>query len=342
MVRRPGRAELVRLVALVQSADHVCCRYRVSAFRPAFARAGYTLDVTPMPRSWAGCIRLFRSLRTADAVLLQRSLPPPYLTAALRRHARHLVFDFDDAVWLRDSYAPKGFVSRKRAARFQAIIAAADHVVAGNRYLAGRVAGVPVTVIPTCVDPAQYPVAAHATPGVTLAWVGSQSTLRGLDRFRPTLEEIGRAVPGARLRVVSDATLALDHLPVEFVPWSSAGEVAALAGADVGVAWVPDDPWSRGKCGLKVIQYQAAGLPVVANPVGVQAKLVRGGRTGYLATTADEWVAAVRKLAADPALRRRLGAAGRQQVEAAYSVAAAAEARADVLAGARPVLAAAG
>src|SRR6478752_4464519 len=100
MVRRPGRAEPVRLVALVESADHVCCRYRVSAFRPEFARAGYTLDVNPMPRTWAGCIRLFRSLRTADAVLLQRLLPPPYLTAALRRHARHLIFDFDDAVWL--------------------------------------------------------------------------------------------------------------------------------------------------------------------------------------------------------------------------------------------------
>jgi len=332
----------VRLVALVESADHVCCRYRVSAFRPAFARAGFTLDVTPMPRTWAGCIRLFRSLRTADAVLLQRLLPPPYLTAALRRHARHLIFDFDDAVWLRDSYAPKGFVSRKRAARFQAVLAAADHVVAGNRYLAGRVTGVPVTVIPTCVDPTQYSVAGHANAGVTLAWVGSRSTLRGLELFRPTLEEIGRSVPGTRIRVISDATLSLDHLQVEFVPWSSAGEAAALAGADVGIAWVPDDPWSRGKCGLKVIQYQAAGLPVVANPVGVQAKLVRSGRNGYLAHTTDDWVSAVRKLASDPALRRRLGSAGRDQVEAAYSVAAGGEAWAEVLAGVCPVLAAAG
>jgi glycosyltransferase involved in cell wall biosynthesis len=83
---------------------------------------------------------------------------------------------------------------------------------------------------------------------------------------------------------------------------------------------VPDDPWSRGKCGLKVLQYQAAGLPVIANPVGVQAELVRNGETGLLARTAYEWVAAVRRLAYDPELRRRLGAAGRRTVEERYSV----------------------
>jgi glycosyltransferase involved in cell wall biosynthesis len=83
---------------------------------------------------------------------------------------------------------------------------------------------------------------------------------------------------------------------------------------------VPDDPWSRGKCGLKVLQYQAAGLPVVANPVGVQGAFVRPGETGIPATTPDGWVSAVRQLAADVDLRRRLGVAGRKQVEASYSV----------------------
>ena len=85
---------------------------------------------------------------------------------------------------------------------------------------------------------------------------------------------------------------------------------------------MPDDPWSRGKCGLKVLQYQAAGLPVVANPVGVQTEFVRDGQTGFLATTTEEWVSAIRQLAGDAETRRRLGAAGRRQVEAGYSVAA--------------------
>jgi glycosyltransferase involved in cell wall biosynthesis len=100
---------------------------------------------------------------------------------------------------------------------------------------------------------------------------------------------------------------------------------------------VPDDPWSRGKCGLKVLQYQAAGLPVVANPVGVQADMVRDEKTGYLVETTENWVAAVRRLAADPTLRRRLGTAGRAQVESTYNVTAGGAAWAGVLDRIRPL-----
>ena len=305
---------------------------------PRVCPAGYTLEITPLPLSWVACLRLFRTLRSADVVILQRRLLSPFLVASLRKHARHLIFDFDDAVWLRDSYSPKGFESRKRTGRFRSIIDAADQVVAGKRHLAVQTRA-HATVIPTCVDPGRYPLATHNNPGVTLVWVGSKSTLRGLERFRPTLEEIGRTVPGVRLRVISDTPLSLDYLPVDFVPWTADGEATALATGDIGIAWVPDDPWSRGKCGLKVLQYQAARLPVVANPVGVQAEMVRFERTGYLAESTEEWVAAVRHLADDPVLRRRLGAAGRAQVVSTYSVAAGGAAWAGVLAQIRPLAA---
>jgi glycosyltransferase involved in cell wall biosynthesis len=280
-------------------------------------------------------------LPSADAVLLQRRLLPPFLLATLRRAARVLIFDFDDAIWLRDSYTPNGFDSRKRSTRFRVVTAAADHIVAGNRFLAEAVVGTPTSVIPTCVDPAAYRVAEPHSPVRTLVWVGSASTLRGLDRFRPTLEAVGRAVPGVRLRLISDAALSFDHLPVEFVPWSADREAAALATADVGIAWVPDDPWSRGKCGLKILQYQAAGLPVVANPVGVQADMVRHGRTGYLAETTEQWVSAIRLLD-DPVTRFRLGSEGRKQVEASFGVAAGSRLWIDVLNRVFPRAAAAG
>jgi glycosyltransferase involved in cell wall biosynthesis len=269
-------------------------------------------------------LNLFRSLRSADAVVLQRRLLPAFELALLRRWARTLVFDFDDAVWLRDSYSPKGFESAKRARRFRATVQAADLVFAGNAHLAdeARAHGARrVVVVPTCVEPSGYPVAAHDSPAVRLVWVGSSSTLQGLERFRDVLEAIGRAVPGVRLKLICDRFLQFQHLPVDAVPWAEATEAAELADAEVGIGCVPDDPWSRGKCGLKVLQYHAAGLPVIANPVGVQSEFVRDGATGFLATTPDEWVAAVRRLATDAELRRRLGAAGRQQVEERYSVA---------------------
>ncbi len=103
-------------------------------------------------------------------------------------------------------------------------------------------------------------------------------------------------------------------------PWTEAGEASEIAAGDVGVSWVPDDDWSRGKCGLKVLQYMAAGLPVVANPVGVHAEMVRDGETGFLAATTEQWVEAVGRLAHNPELRRRMGRAGRQLLEAKYTV----------------------
>jgi glycosyltransferase involved in cell wall biosynthesis len=316
-----------RIVALVESESHVCCRYRVAAFRPVLEAAGYSVALRPLPGSLWRRVRVYRSLRTADVVVLQRRLLPAFELALLRRRAGRLVFDFDDAVWLRDSYSPKGPTSGRRARRFRAAVRSADLVFAGNDYLAAEAARYTtadrVAVIPTCVDPATYPVARHDGPAgaVRLVWVGSSSTLQGLERFRGTLEAVGRAVPGARLKLVCDRFLTLKHLPVDPVPWSPDTEAAELASSDVGIGWVPDDSWSRGKCGLKVLQYQAAGLPVVANPVGVQGGLVRDGETGFAAVTADEWISAIRRLADDPGLRLRLGSAGRRQVEEGYSVA---------------------
>ena len=314
----------MKVVALVESADHVCCRYRLVAFRPALENGGYDLRLEPLPRSLWGRVQLYRSLRSADAVVLQRRLLPGLELGLLRRWARRLIFDFDDALWLRDSYSPKGFESGKRSRRFRAIVQAADVVFAGNPTLAAEARNHTdrVAVIPTCVDPTAYPTAGHADRSpVRLAWVGSSSTLRGLERFRDTLDAVGRAIPGVRLKLICDRFLTFDHLPVDPVPWLATTEAAELAASDVGIGWVPDDPWSRGKCGLKVLQYQAAALPVVANPVGVQADFVRDGVTGFLAETREQWVEAVRRLAADAELRRRLGEAGRKQVEDEYSVA---------------------
>jgi glycosyltransferase involved in cell wall biosynthesis len=315
----------VRLVALVESPDHVCCRYRLAAFRPYLEAAGHTLDLRPWPRRWWSRLRLSHHLRGADVVILQRRLLPIWLLYLLRCAAPRLVFDFDDAVFLRDSYSPRGLHSAARLHRFMATVETADVVVAGNPYLADearRWAAAPgrVHLVPTCVEPTRYIPARHQGAGVELVWVGSSSTLQGLEMVRPLLEQVGRDVPGARLKLVSDRFLRLDHLPVVECPWTEDGEAADIAAADVGVSWVPDDLWSRGKCGLKVLQYMAAGLPVVANPVGVQAEMVRHGETGFLARTPAEWVEALRRLAADPDLRRRLGAAGRRRAEAEFSV----------------------
>jgi glycosyltransferase involved in cell wall biosynthesis len=281
-------------------------------------------------------MRLASQLPLFDAVILQRRLPTLWELASLHRQARRLIFDFDDAVFHRDSFSHKGLESRRRRSRFSAVVQVADVVVAGNAWLAERAkragAGY-VVVVPTCVEPSAYPLAHHESQsgGLLLVWVGSSSTLRGLESARDQFDHIGKSIRNVRLKLVCDRFASFRRLPVEPCVWRASAEAAEIAAADVGISWLPDDDWTRGKCGLKVLQYMAAGLPVVANPVGVQAAMVVHGRTGFLATTPYEWVAAIRTLAEDADLRRRMGVAARQRVERDFSVEAGARRWCEIL-----------
>ncbi len=316
----------MHLAALVENPDHVCCRYRFAAFRAQLEAAGHRLDLVSFPRALWGRYRLGPDLAHYDAVVIQRRLLPGWMLNRLRRYVRRLFFDLDDAIYLRDSHDPRGLHDRRRLRRFAAVCRTADGIIAGNAFLADaarRQGARAVRVIPTCVDPALYPPAQHRRKTrVQLVWIGSSSTLKGLKQIAPLLEHMGQHCPGVRLKLVCDAFLHLEHLPIDEVSWSEEGEAGELAGADIGIAWVPDDDWSRGKCGLKVLQYMAAGLPVVANPVGVQSEMIRQGETGFLASTATEWADAIAKLANDPGLRQRMGEAGRRRVEREFSVTA--------------------
>ena len=95
-----------------------------------------------------------------------------------------------------------------------------------------------------------------------------------------------------------------------------------LLSFDAGVMPLPDEPWARFKCGLKLLQYMAAGLPAVASPVGVNPEIVAHGETGFLATTREEWTTSLDELLSDAGKRAEFGAAGRRRVAERYSVAA--------------------
>jgi glycosyltransferase involved in cell wall biosynthesis len=317
-----------RLIALVESHDHVCHRYRVHPFAAALAAAGVALEARVLPaRPWSR-VGAVLSAKRHPAVLLQRKLLPAGTLALLRRSTRRLIFDFDDAVFHRDSYHPAGIVCRDRARRFASTMRVADVVLAGNRHLArcavehGAPAG-RVALMPTCIDPDRYFMASHdvSASKPDLVWIGSSSTLRGLEQKAALWSDVGRAVPGLRVRLIADRAATLGSLHVLPVPWDERTEAQNLALGGIGISWMPDDEWSRGKCGLKILQYHAAGLPVIANRVGIHTELVQHGRTGFLADTPAEWADAVRALA-DPDLRAHMGRAGREAVASRFSVAA--------------------
>ena len=221
------------------------------------------------------------------------------------------------------------------ARKIDRLMRGAAVVVAGNAYLAdrARAAGArDVAIIPSVVDLDRYPVVPPAAGGPpVIGWIGSPSTAAALDAIAPAL---ARACAGGRARVVLVGVtpgLRAWPFPCEERPWVDGREAADIAGFDIGIMPLVDEPWSRGKCGFKLVQYLACGRPAVASPVGVNPDIVIDGETGLLASTEDEWVAALDRLIGDGALRARLGAAGRAHVEARYALQRTAPLVADVL-----------
>ncbi len=315
----------MRIVAFTEGVDHVCSRYRIQAYAGELERRGWRLQLVPLARRTLDRYSQFEQARQADVVILQRKLLPLWQLRLLRKQSAVLVYDFDDALFGRDSFARKGSSSLSRLARFWATIYSADLVLAGNNFLAQQAARYievdRVRAVPTTVDPTRYPQATHPERGgaLRLAWIGQPSTLACLVRAQPLWTAAAARLPHLELRVICSRFPELSDIRVVERPWSSHREGPELAACDVGVSWLPNDTWSQGKCGLKVLQYMAAGLPVVANPVGPNRQLVVHGQTGLLAETPEEWAAALAQLAADQPLRARLGAAGRRFVEQHYS-----------------------
>jgi glycosyltransferase involved in cell wall biosynthesis len=328
-----------RVLVITTNLNQASFRLRIDALRPLLARRGFDLDVQVRPQNLIARWKLLQSARDYHAVLLQRKLIDPIDARLLRRRARKIFFDLDDAVMFHNHEV--GLLSRWRTdRRFDATVDIVDQVVAGNDYLAAMFhqRGRTVTVLPTCIDPARYRIKEHAnaTP-VGLVWIGSASTLPYLAERMDALAEANQRVK-IKLTVIADRMLdpedadIAEGMPMHFVPWSLEGEADALLRGDIGIAPTPDDRWTRGKCGFKILQYMAAGLPAIASPVGANAEIVRHDESGLLASTHPQWVDAIVRLSSDVNLRRRIGQAGRERVERDYSLPRAADAWAELLA----------
>jgi glycosyltransferase involved in cell wall biosynthesis len=209
-----------------------------------------------------------------------------------------------------------------------AILRAANIVVAGNEYLAtyAREFNEQVVVIPSVVDTDSYlPLSGDRHPGddrVIIGWIGSDPNRGDLASMRPVFDWLGEhCKERAVLRIVSDCPLGMETgLRQEFVPWTLASSRAELRQFDIGIMPLDDNEWNRGKCGFKLIQYMAVGAATVASPVGVNQEIVIDGETGYLAATAHEWQQRLASLIEDNQVRVQMGHAARKRVEQHYSV----------------------
>lgn len=278
-------------------------------------------------------VQLARALR-ADVIFVQRGLfrhsSPPLLEGLVKLVGgkllrRRILYHCDDALY---TVVPPRFY----AARFRW----ADCVLTGNREIASvaRRSNSNVVLMEGGVDVSRYPLKRHVDGDrVVLGWVGSGAP-SVLHELVPALVELTRD-PRVHVKVVSDVPFRCPALDGRLTsePWTPEREFEIFSDFDIGVMPLADTAYNRGKEAFKLKEYMAAGLPVVASPVGHNTEVVEHGVNGFLASTTEEWVACLERLIEDPALRARLGAAGRRFVEGRYALEAQVERLADILLG---------
>jgi glycosyltransferase involved in cell wall biosynthesis len=308
-----------RLLFVSKGADASSTRYRALQFFPHLRRNGFEPSHVTASGGIGAILETLRQARLADiVVVLRKTLPYPLLWL-LRRASRRLVFDFDDAIFCNTDGTP----SRTRMARFAAMAHTCDHMFAGNQFLANATAAFTkaVTVIPTCVDVERYNIkSTKPADSLDLVWIGSNSTRKYLVDAMPWLLQATEAVPGLRLKIIADFDLPDCGVATVPVAWLAETEARELASAHIGIAPMRDDDWSRGKCALKVLQYMAAGLPVISSNSGANRDVTIEGETGFLVSSPDEWDLRLAHLANDATLRQKMGDAGRRRVNTEYSL----------------------
>ncbi len=290
-------------------------RYRAGQFRDQLASAGWVMTILAVGDEQASRRQMLQMARAADVVLVLRKTFGPLVTRLLKRTSKRLLFDFDDAIFV----ASSGKSSRTRERRFARMVRGCDQVWAGNDFLAkeARRWNQRVMVLPTVVDEGAY-LQTDQRPlsngYIDLVWIGSRSTRKYLQRLIPVFNRLARQRSDIRLKVVADFELDGLELVQLVIPWSEQSEADALASAHIGLAPLPDNDWTRGKCGLKVLQYMAAGLPVVTDAVGVNQQMVVNDETGLVVLNDQQWLDAVLRLVDNPQLRKQMGAAGRRRL----------------------------
>lgn len=323
-------------------------RYRCFQYLPWFERVGIVYEVLPLldesyvihrydssrRHAWdilRAFLRRLAALYTArsfDLVVIEYELLP-YFPALPERLLGWLgvsyVVDYDDALFHQYDQHRNCWVRWLLGEKIARVMRGALMVTVGNAYLADyaqRAGARRIEIIPTVIDLTRYPrslLKREEGAVFTIGWIGSPSTSKYLMEIAPALKFVCTN-SAATVKLIGSGPVNLPGVSVEIHQWNYDTEVELLQQFDVGIMPLPDNLWERGKCGLKLIQYMACGLPVIASPVGINNEIVESGVNGYLAETTEEWVNAIYTLMNNKQLRYQMGLAGRKKVEECYSL----------------------
>ncbi len=243
----------------------------------------------------------------------------------LRKKGVKIIYDFDDAIWLMDKNENQGIFNQLKNPRKTAkICTLADLVIVGNEYLAGYAGKYNrnVKIIPSTIDFSEYLQDTRQDKGkVCIGWTGSFSTIKHFETILPSLALIKEKYgDNIYFKLIGDPHYLHEGLGIHGVPWNPSTEAEDLSELDIGIMPLPDNEWTKGKCGMKGLQYMALGIATIMSPVGVNKDIIKDGVNGFLAASHEEWVEKISLLIEDADLRKKIGKAGRETVKKDFSV----------------------
>lgn len=316
------RMKKVVLTVLVKNKSNPSSRYRILQYLPLFQEKGWDVRVYDLNCGvLSKAAAYFKAVRDSDVIFVQRKLLQPWESALLSK--KPLVFDMDDAVVYHDSTSGSG-LSKSRESKFRSTAGRAACVVAGSAILqnmAKEYGARDTVVIPTSVDTDIYaPKYVDKADAVTIGWIGSRSTLWYLDAIKPAVSRLLKRHENLSMLVVADKPYDFGSSRSRFEPWSEEKEAALVASFDIGLMPLSDDPWSRGKCGFKIVQYCACAVPSVCSPVGANLELIEDGAEGFFAADLAQWEDRLELLVTDASLREAMGSRARNRAVKDYSM----------------------
>ncbi|HSI25056.1 MAG TPA: glycosyltransferase [Methylotenera sp.] len=294
-------------------------RYRALQYFPFLKKNDWIASHSTISGGLRAITASLIAAHQADVVVLLRKTFPMPIFWLLRKLSKKLIFDFDDAIFCNTD----GSNSDTRMQRFKHTIKHCDYIFAGNGYLAAHAKqfNTTVEIIPTSIDTGKYNLDCQKdTQALTLVWIGSSSTKKYLIDILPQLENAAHSVPSLQLNNISDFQLSSPTLKINNIPWHAETEAIELNKADIGIAPMLDNNWTKGKCALKVLQYMASGLPVISSHSGVNAEVIQDQATGYLVKENEDWPELIMVLQHKKSQLQQMGQQGKLFVNNEFSM----------------------
>lgn len=283
-------------------------------------------------------LRILFILKKYDKVFIHREGapigPPVFEWFIAKILKKEIIYDFDDAIWLPNTSNENSIVSKlKWHSKVGQICKWSKTISVGNAYIEKYASQFNQNIFlnPTTIDTqSNHLPKANKNDIPIIGWTGTHSTGKYLGEIVNILNEVVEQVP-FRFLYISNKEPDFELPNLEFIRWNKESEIIELNRIDIGIMPLENDDWAKGKCGFKALQYMALEIPALVSPVGVNEEIVDQGINGFHCSTSNDWKERIIELIENPALRIKMGKAGRKKVIDKYSVESNAENFLDIL-----------